>query len=54
MPTAETDVLAPAVVDDLFKSREPQRNAAGIYFLTPSDASVQRVIQVRRGEIKES
>ena len=34
-----------AVVEDLFKNREPALNAAGIYFLTPSDASVQRLLE---------
>ena len=34
-----------AVVDDLFKVREPQVNAAGVYFITPTEASVRRVIQ---------
>ena len=34
------------MVDDLFKVREPQVNAAGVYFVTPTEASVRRVIQV--------
>jgi hypothetical protein len=34
-----------AVVDDLFKRREPQRSAAGVYFLTPSPASVARLLE---------
>ena len=39
-------VPACAVVDDLFKVREPQVNAAGVYFVTPTEDSVRRVIQV--------
>jgi len=35
-----------AVVDDLFKVREPQVNAAGVYFVTPTEDSVRRVVQV--------
>ena len=33
------------MVEDLFKKREPALNAAGIYFLTPCEASVQAVVQ---------
>lgn len=34
-----------SLVDDLFKRREPQRSAAGVYFLTPSPASVARLLE---------
>lgn len=34
-----------AVVDDLFKRREPQRQAAGIYFVTPSPASIAKIVE---------
>ncbi len=34
-----------AVVDDLFKRREPQRQAAGIYFVTPTAASIGKVVE---------
>lgn len=33
------------VNDDLFKKREPQRQAAGIYFVTPCPASVARIAE---------
>jgi hypothetical protein len=33
------------VVDDLFKRREPQRQAAGIYFVTPSPASIAKIVE---------
>lgn len=35
----------PAVVDDLFKRREPQRQAAGIYFVTPAPASIAKIVE---------
>lgn len=31
--------------DDLFKKREPQRKAAGIYFVTPCPSSVARIVE---------
>mmetsp|Transcript_17026 Transcript_17026/g.50813 ORF Transcript_17026/g.50813 Transcript_17026/m.50813 type:complete len:663 (-) Transcript_17026:822-2810(-) len=34
-----------ALNDDLFKKREPQRQAAGIYFVTPCPASVARIAE---------
>ena len=34
-----------AVVDDLMKRREPQRKAAGIYFVTPSSASIAKIVE---------
>lgn len=34
-----------SLVDDLFKRREPQRSAAGVYFLTPTPASVARLLE---------
>ena len=37
------------MVEDLFKNREPALNAAGIYFITPCDASVQRLLDEWRG-----
>jgi syntaxin-binding protein 1 len=34
-----------ALVDDLFKRREPQRQAAGIYFVTPAPASIAKIVE---------
>ena len=40
-----TVLHACAVVDDLFKRREPQRQAAGIYFVTPAPASIAKIVE---------
>lgn len=37
------------MVEDLFKKREPALNAAGIYFLTPCDASIQAIVHEWHG-----
>ena len=43
-PHAE-QLLCPAVVEDIRKKREAMSSQAGIYFITPTDSAVQRVLE---------
>ena len=38
-------VLCPAVVEDIRKKREAMSSQAGIYFITPTDSAVQRMLE---------
>ena len=44
LPPAE-QLLCPAVVEDIRKKREAMSSQAGIYFITPTDSAVQRMLE---------